>query len=68
MTREIADAINTTVNPRGVGVVVEGRHLCLEMRGVQKQTSQTLTSCMLGVFRSDADTRSEFLSNIRKSH
>ena len=68
MTREIADAINTTVNPRGVGVVVEGRHLCLEMRGVQKQTSQTLTSCMLGVFRSDPRTRSEFLSNIRKSH
>jgi GTP cyclohydrolase I len=68
MTREIADAINTTVNPRGVGVVVEGRHLCLEMRGVQKQTSQTMTSCMLGVFRSDPRTRSEFLSNIRKSH
>lgn len=68
MTREIADAINTTVNPRGVGVVVEGRHLCLEMRGVQKQTSQTMTSCMLGVFRSDPHTRSEFLSNIRKSH
>jgi GTP cyclohydrolase I len=68
MTREIADAINTTVNPRGVGVVVEGRHLCLEMRGVQKQTSQTVTSCMLGVFRSDPRTRSEFLSNIRKSH
>ena len=68
MTREIAEAINTTVNPRGVGVVVEGRHLCLEMRGVQKQTSQTLTSCMLGVFRSDQRTRSEFLSQIRQSH
>jgi len=68
MTREIADAINTTVNPRGVGVVVEGRHLCLEMRGVQKQTSQTLTSCMLGVFRSDQRTRSEFLAHIRQSH
>ncbi len=68
MTREIAEAIDTTVNPRGVGVVVEGRHLCLEMRGVQKQTSQTLTSCMLGVFRSDQRTRSEFLSQIRQSH
>jgi GTP cyclohydrolase I len=68
MTREIAEAINTTVHPRGVGVVVEGRHLCLEMRGVQKQTSQTLTSCMLGVFRSDQRTRSEFLSHIRQSH
>jgi len=68
MTREIAEAINTTVNPRGVGVVVEARHLCLEMRGVQKQTSQTLTSCLLGVFRSDQRTRSEFLSHIRQSH
>ena len=67
MTREIAEAINSTVNPRGVGVVVEARHLCLEMRGVQKQTSQTLTSSMLGVFRSDQRTRSEFLSHIRQS-
>jgi GTP cyclohydrolase I len=67
MTREIAEAINSTVNPRGVGVVVEARHLCLEMRGVQKETSQTLTSSMLGVFRSDLRTRSEFLSHIRQS-
>jgi GTP cyclohydrolase I len=67
MTREIAEAINTTVNPRGVGVVVEARHLCLEMRGVQKETSQTLTSSMLGVFRSDQRTRSEFLSHIRQT-
>jgi GTP cyclohydrolase I len=67
MTREIAEAINSTVNPRGVGVVVEARHLCLEMRGVQKESSQTLTSCMLGVFRSDQRTRSEFLSHIRQS-
>jgi GTP cyclohydrolase I len=68
LTREITEAINTAVNPRGVGVVVEGRHLCLEMRGVQKETSQTLTSCMLGVFRSDQRTRSEFLSHIQQSH
>jgi GTP cyclohydrolase I len=67
MTREIAEAINSTVNPRGVGVVVEARHLCLEMRGVQKETSHTLTSSMLGVFRSDQRTRSEFLSHIRQS-
>jgi len=67
MTREIAEAINSTVHPRGVGVVVEARHLCLEMRGVQKETSQTLTSSMLGVFRSDQRTRSEFLSHIRQS-
>ena len=46
MTREIAEAINTVVKPRGVGVVVEGRHLCIEMRGVKKESSQTATSCM----------------------
>src|ERR1700719_536195 len=46
MTREIAEAINTVVTPRGVGVVVEGRHLCIEMRGVEKESSQTVTSCM----------------------
>jgi GTP cyclohydrolase I len=68
MTREIAEAINTVVMPRGVGVVVEGRHLCMEMRGVEKQNSQTLTSCMLGVFRTDQRTRSEFLSHIQQSH
>ena len=68
MTREIAEAIKTAVNPRGVGVVVEGRHLCLEMRGVQKENSETLTSCLLGVFRSDQRTRSEFLSHIKQSH
>ena len=67
MTREIAEAINTVVTPRGVGVVVEGRHLCIEMRGVEKESSQTVTSCMLGVFRSDQRTRSEFLSHIQQS-
>ena len=67
MTREIAEAINTVVIPRGVGVVVEGRHLCVEMRGVEKESSQTVTSCMLGVFRSDQRTRSEFLSHIQQS-
>jgi GTP cyclohydrolase I len=68
MTREIAEAINTVVTPRGVGVVVEGRHLCIEMRGVEKENSQTVTSCMLGVFRSDERTRAEFLSHIQQSH
>jgi GTP cyclohydrolase I len=56
------------VTPRGVGVVVEGRHLCIEMRGVEKESSQTVTSCMLGVFRSDQRTRTEFLSHIHQSH
>jgi len=68
MTREIAEAINNVVTPRGVGVVVEGRHLCVEMRGVEKENSQTVTSCMLGVFRSDQRTRTEFLSHIHQSH
>jgi GTP cyclohydrolase I len=68
MTRDIAEAINTVVTPRGVGVVVEGRHLCIEMRGVEKESSQTVTSCMLGVFRSDQRTRAEFLSHIQQSH
>lgn len=68
MTREIAEAINTVVTPRGVGVVVESRHLCIEMRGVEKESSQTVTSCMLGVFRSDQRTRAEFLSHIQQSH
>ena len=67
MTREIAGAIDAVVAPRGVGVVVEGRHLCIEMRGVEKESSQTLTSCMLGVFRSDQRTRAEFLSHIQQS-
>jgi GTP cyclohydrolase I len=68
MTREIAEAINAVVTPRGVGVVLEGRHLCVEMRGVEKENSQTVTSCMLGVFRSDPRTRTEFLSHIQQSH
>jgi GTP cyclohydrolase IA len=68
MTREIAEAINGVVAPRGVGVVVEGRHLCMEMRGVEKESSQTVTSCMLGVFRSEQRTRAEFLSHIQQSH
>ena len=68
MTREIAEAINAVVAPRGVGVVVEGRHLCIEMRGVEKESSQTVTSCMLGVFRNDQRTRVEFLSHIQQSH
>ena len=68
MTREIAEAIDSVLTPRGVGVVVEGRHLCIEMRGVEKESSQTVTSCMLGVFRDDQRTRAEFLSHIQQSH
>src|SRR5258708_9328570 len=62
MTREISEAINTVLTPRGVVVIVEGRHLCIEMRGVEKENSQTVTSGMVWVFRSEQDTRSDFLS------
>jgi len=61
MTKEIAEALNDAVGPKGVGVVVEARHLCMEMRGVQKPGGQLITSCMLGTFRKDARTRAEFL-------
>ena len=67
MTREIAEALNGAVAPRGVGVVVEARHLCMEMRGVQKSGGQLITSCMLGTFRRDARTRAEFLDLVRRA-
>jgi GTP cyclohydrolase I len=66
LTTEIATAINDILLPRGVGVVVEARHLCMMMRGVEKQNSFAVTSCMLGRFRTDARTRGEFLSLIGK--
>jgi GTP cyclohydrolase IA len=67
MTRQIAEALNETLAPRGVGVVVEARHLCMEMRGVQRVGSQMITSCMLGSFRRDARTRAEFLDLVRQA-
>ena len=66
MTKEIAEALNEGLAPRGVGVVVEARHLCMEMRGVQKTGGQLITSCMLGTFRRDARTRAEFLDQVRR--
>jgi len=65
MTRQIAEAIEEMIQPQGVGVVIEARHLCMMMRGVEKQHSAAVTSAMLGVFR-DIDTRTEFLSLIRQ--
>jgi GTP cyclohydrolase IA len=62
LTMQIADALMKTLNPRGVGVVIEAKHLCMMMRGVEKQNSVMKTSCLLGVFKEDARTRSEFLS------
>lgn len=62
LTNQVADAMMDVLNPHGVGVVMEGKHLCMMMRGVQKQESSMVTSAMRGTFRSDARTRSEFLS------
>ncbi len=67
MTKEIAEALNGAVVPKGVGVVVEARHLCMEMRGVEKPGGQLITSCMLGTFRKDPRTRAEFLDLVRRS-
>jgi GTP cyclohydrolase I len=65
MTVQIAQAISTVLEPKGVGVVADASHLCMMMRGVQKQNSSTMTSCLLGTFRSDFRTRNEFLGLVR---
>jgi len=62
LTEQIATAIQETLNPQGVGVVIEAYHLCMMMRGVEKQNSKTITSAVRGLFRSDPRTREEFLS------
>ena len=61
LTSEIAEAVEESVRPLGVGVVIEASHLCMMMRGVEKQNSMTITSALLGTFRDDAKTRDEFL-------
>ena len=65
LTRQIADTIQEAIEPQGVGVVVEARHLCMMMRGVEKQLSSTVTSAMVGCFR-QKETRLEFLSLVRQ--
>ncbi|HUK88418.1 MAG TPA: GTP cyclohydrolase I FolE [Terriglobales bacterium] len=65
LTTQIAETIQRAIAPQGVGVVIEARHLCMMMRGVEKQHSAAVTSSMLGVFRDELDTRQEFLSLIR---
>ncbi len=62
LTTEIAEILMNKIRPQGVGVVIEARHLCMMMRGVEKQHSQAVTSAMLGVFRTQQQTREEFLS------
>ncbi len=66
LTTQIAEAIQNAITPQGVGVVIEARHLCMMMRGVEKQHSSAVTSSMLGCFRNEVDTRTEFLSLIRQ--
>ena len=66
LTRQIADAITEAINPQGVAVILEGQHLCMMMRGVEKQLSSTVTSSMLGVFKTQLQTRNEFLSLVRQ--
>jgi GTP cyclohydrolase I len=65
LTRQIADTIQEAIQPQGVGVIMEARHLCMMMRGVEKQHSSTVTSAMVGAFR-DQKTRNEFLSLVRE--
>ena len=65
LTTQIAETIQKAIEPQGVGVVIEARHLCMMMRGVEKQHSAAVTSSMLGCFREEQETRTEFLSLIR---
>ena len=66
LTGQIADSIDSVLTPKGVAVVMEGQHMCMQMRGVEKQSSYTSTSAMHGKFRSSAETRAEFLSIINR--
>jgi GTP cyclohydrolase I len=66
LTKQIATALQTAINPAGVAVVIEAKHLCMMMRGVEKQNSVMTTSSMLGLFRKDISTRSEFLNLINR--
>jgi GTP cyclohydrolase I len=65
LTTQIADTINEKIHPRGVAVVVEAQHLCMIMRGVEKQNSVAVTSSMLGAFKDNQNTRNEFLNLVR---
>jgi GTP cyclohydrolase I len=66
LTNQIAETLTEKIKPLGVAVVTEATHLCMSMRGVEKQNSVAVTSAMLGAFRNDARTRSEFLNLIQK--
>ena len=64
MTQQIAETLNDALSPKGVAVVLEGEHMCMQMRGVEKQNSYATTSFMIGLFRQDSKTRDEFLKII----
>jgi len=68
LTREVAEALNGALEPKGVGVVFEARHLCMEMRGVETPGGRMMTSCMLGTFRRDPRTRAEFLELVHRTN
>jgi GTP cyclohydrolase I len=68
LTVQIAEAIEAKIHPRGVGVVIEAMHFCMMMRGVEKQNSVAVTSCMRGLFRDQMQTREEFLALVKKQH
>ena len=68
LTAQIAHALQGALEPHGVGVVIEAQHLCMMMRGVEKQGSVAVTSCMLGSFRDDPKTRSEFIELVGRNH
>ena len=67
MTTQIAGIIDDQLRPQGVGIVLEAEHLCMRMRGVEKQNSRVVTSAMLGTFRTNSETRAEFMNLIGKS-
>jgi GTP cyclohydrolase I len=66
LTRQVGEAIQEAINPQGVAVILEAQHLCMMMRGVEKQRSSTVTSAMFGVFKTQLQTRNEFLSLVRQ--
>src|SRR6266404_3075488 len=68
MTSQIAHALEEKMAPQGVGVIIEARHLCMQMRGVEKQHGQAVTSAMLGAFRHNKQTRDEFLALVRRKN
>ncbi|MGI4826595.1 MAG: GTP cyclohydrolase I FolE [Janthinobacterium lividum] len=66
LTRQVAEAIEDAIQPQGVAVILEAQHLCMMMRGVEKQSSKTVTSAMLGAFKTQIQTRNEFLSLVEQ--